>query len=55
MSRLFAYGPADASASQNPIISCLIWIQTGYLHDAMLVRVLAMALFVCLSQDSNVM
>ena len=22
--RLFAYGPADASASQNPIISCLI-------------------------------
>jgi len=50
MGRLFAYGPADASASQNPIISCLIWIQTGYLHDAMLVRVL-----VCLSQDSNVM
>ena len=23
-SRLFAYGPADATASQNPIISCLI-------------------------------
>jgi len=22
--RLFAYGPADATASQNPIISCLI-------------------------------
>jgi len=21
--RLFAYGPADANASQNPIISCL--------------------------------
>ena len=27
--RLFAYGPADATASQNPIISCLIHIQTG--------------------------
>jgi len=25
--RLFAYGPADATASQNPIISCLICIQ----------------------------
>jgi len=30
--RLFAYGPADATAmpSQNPIISCLILIQTGF-------------------------
>ena len=28
--RLFAYGPADATASQNPIISCLVWIQTGF-------------------------
>jgi len=25
--RLFAYGPAEATASQNPIISCLIQIQ----------------------------
>ena len=23
--RLFAYGPADATASQNPIVSCLIY------------------------------
>ena len=28
--RLFAYGPADATASQNPIISCLVQIQTGF-------------------------
>ena len=28
--RLFAYGPADATASQNPIISCLIEIQTRF-------------------------
>ena len=28
--RLFAYGPADATFSQNPTISCLIWIQTGF-------------------------
>jgi len=28
--RLFAYGPADATASQNPIISYLIHIQTGF-------------------------
>jgi len=31
--RLFAYGPADATATQNPIgphISCFIWIQTGF-------------------------
>ena len=28
--RLFAYGSADATASQNPIISCLIQIQTGF-------------------------
>ena len=28
--RLFAYGPADATASQNPIISCLIQIQTNF-------------------------
>ena len=28
--RLFAYGPADATASQNPIISCLVEIQTGF-------------------------
>ena len=28
--RLFAYGPADATTSQNPIISCLILIQTGF-------------------------
>ena len=27
--RLFAYGPADVTASQNPIISCLILTQTG--------------------------
>jgi len=27
--RLFAYGPADATASQNPIISCLIQLQTN--------------------------
>ena len=27
--RLFAYGPSDATASQNPIISCLIEIQSG--------------------------
>ena len=27
---MFAYGPADATASQNPIISCLIEIQTGF-------------------------
>ena len=25
----FAYGPADATASQNPVITCLIYIQTG--------------------------
>jgi len=28
--RLFAYGPADATVSQNPIISCLIEIQIGF-------------------------
>jgi len=28
--RLFAYGPADATTSQNPVVSCLIYIQTGY-------------------------
>jgi len=29
--RFLAYGPADAIASQNPIIiSCLIYIQTGF-------------------------
>jgi len=28
--RLFGYGPADATASQNPIISCLMQIQTGF-------------------------
>ena len=28
--KLFAYGPADANASQNPIISCLVQIQTGF-------------------------
>jgi len=28
--RLFAYGLADATASQNPIVSCLILIQTGF-------------------------
>ena len=28
--RLCAYGPADATASQNPIISCLIHVLTGY-------------------------
>jgi len=28
--RLFAYGLADATASQKPIISCLIEIQTGF-------------------------
>ena len=28
--RLFAYSPADAAASQNPIISCLIQIQIGF-------------------------
>jgi len=27
---LFAYGPGDATASQNSIISCLILIQTGF-------------------------
>jgi len=27
MCRLFAYGPADATASHPPIISCLIYIQ----------------------------
>jgi len=25
-----AYGPADATVSQNPIISCHIFIQTGF-------------------------
>jgi len=28
--RLFAYGPTDATASQNPVISCPILIQTGF-------------------------
>jgi len=28
--RLFAYGSADATASQNPIISSLILIQNGF-------------------------
>jgi len=28
--RLFAYGPADVTASQNPIVSCLNQIQTGF-------------------------
>ena len=28
--RLLAYGPADATASQDPTISCVIWIQTGF-------------------------
>ena len=27
---MFAYGPADATASQNPVISCTILIQTGF-------------------------
>jgi len=27
---LFAYGSADATASPNPIITCLIYIQTGF-------------------------
>jgi len=27
---LFAYGPADDTASRNAIISCLIQIQTGF-------------------------
>ena len=27
---MFAYGPADATASPNPIISCVIEIQTGF-------------------------
>jgi len=27
--RLIVYGPADAAASPNPIISCLIYIQDG--------------------------
>ena len=27
---LFAYDPADATASLNPIISCLIYIQTDF-------------------------
>ena len=26
----FAYGAADATESQNPIISCLIGIKTGF-------------------------
>ena len=28
--RLFACGPADSTASQHPIISCLIYIQTDF-------------------------
>jgi len=28
--KLFAYGPADATAIPNPIMSCLIQIQTGF-------------------------
>ena len=28
--RLLAYGPADATAIPKPIISCLIYIQTGF-------------------------
>ena len=28
--RLFACGPADVTAIRNPIISCLIYIQTGF-------------------------
>ena len=28
--RLFAYGLADATASQNPIISCIIQSETGF-------------------------
>jgi len=28
--KLLAYGLADATASQNPIISCLIQTQTGF-------------------------
>jgi len=28
--RLIAYGAVDATASPNPIISCLIVIQTGF-------------------------
>ena len=28
--RLYAYGPADATTTRNPIISCLIEIQTGF-------------------------
>jgi len=31
MCRLCAYGPADATASQNPVISCLIQIQTNFI------------------------
>ena len=27
---MFAYGPADATASQNPVISCLVEMQTGF-------------------------
>jgi len=28
--KLFAYGPADATASKKPTISCLILVQTGF-------------------------
>jgi len=34
--RLFAYGPADATASHNRVISCLIEIQTGFTFQAVL-------------------
>ena len=31
--RLFAYGPADATASQNAVTSCLIQIQIGFTYQ----------------------
>ena len=30
ISDFFAYGPADATASPNPVTTCLIEIQTGF-------------------------
>jgi len=36
--RLFAYGPANATAIPNPIVSCIIWIQTGFYHAMLCIR-----------------
>ena len=48
------HGPADATASQNPIISCLVQIRTGFYRAMLCIRgtshgPVSVCLSVCLS------